>query len=135
MNRRTFLLGHLASLALILFSACARKAIAMAFPTPSLTGSGTMTDEDRQRINEHFADASQHTPDEAPTTGGMATVATMSDLKALSPADGDSVYLLGYYAPSDGGGGVFRYDPLASAMDNGGTVIQPNVGSGRWLRN
>lgn len=64
-------------------------------------------------------------------------VASISALKAISVASltlGYSVNLLGYYLPGDGGGGLFYYDPSDSSSDNQGTVIQPNSGTGRWLR-
>lgn len=55
-----------------------------------------------------------------------------------SPATGDMVELTGYYAPGDGGGGEFYWDPLSSLTDNNGTVIKPNsvlpTNPGRWLR-
>jgi len=61
-------------------------------------------------------------------------VASIAALKALTPSAGDAVNVLGYYASGDGGGGVFYYDSASSATDNGGTVIAPDAGSGRWLR-
>jgi hypothetical protein len=76
-----------------------------------------------------MADPFQHT--------GARTVLSIAALKAL-PVTGltvsSTVEVLGYYAEGDGGGGIFRYDPLATAADNGGTVIAPTSGSGRWLR-
>jgi len=61
-------------------------------------------------------------------------VASIAALKALTPSAGDAVNTLGYYAAGDGGGGVFYYDGTSVAVDNGGTIIAPNAGSGRWLR-
>ena len=61
-------------------------------------------------------------------------VANIAALKALTPSAGDAVSVLGYYAAGDGGGGTFYYDGASSATDNGGTIIAPTVGSGRWLR-
>lgn len=62
-------------------------------------------------------------------------VGTIAALKALnSHADGDQVQVAGYYTPGDGGGGTFYYDEGSSDTDNGGTVIAPTAGSGRWQR-
>lgn len=61
-------------------------------------------------------------------------VASIAALKALTPSAGDAVNVLGYAAAGDGGGGTFYYDAAASKADNGGTVIAPNAGAGRWQR-
>lgn len=68
---------------------------------------------------------------------GLTTkqVSSIAALKALaSHADNEQVSVAGYYAPGDGGGGIFYYDSGSSTTDNGGTVIAPDVGSGRWKR-
>ena len=63
------------------------------------------------------------------------TVSTIAALKALiSHANNDQVQVAGYYSPGDGGGGIFYYDASSSATDNGGTVIAPTAGAGRWKR-
>jgi hypothetical protein len=62
---------------------------------------------------------------------------TVADLRALSVSlltTGYSRNLGGYYASADGGGGQFIYNSASTETDNGGTVIQPTVGVGRWLR-
>jgi hypothetical protein len=48
----------------------------------------------------------------------------------------DTVVLLGYYGPGDGGGGIFSWNPTSVATDDGGLVIRPEwvTGSGRWQR-
>lgn len=61
-------------------------------------------------------------------------VASIAALKALTPSAGDAVNVLGYYAPGDGGGGQFYYDVAASDADNGGTILAPTAGGGRWKR-
>jgi hypothetical protein len=62
-------------------------------------------------------------------------VDTIAALKALTGmANGAVRQVRGYYAVGDGGGGTFRYDSGSSATDNGGTIIAPDTGSGRWLR-
>lgn len=47
---------------------------------------------------------------------------------------GGAVLALGYYTPGDGGGGTFRFAPTSAEKDNGGTVIAPAQGDGRWVR-
>jgi hypothetical protein len=66
-----------------------------------------------------------------------ADVASIADLKALDVSaipDKMQVMVGGYYAHGDGGGGQFYYDAAASDADNGGTIIAPTAGAGRWLR-
>jgi len=48
--------------------------------------------------------------------------------------DGAQASVAGYYAVGDGGGGDFWFDGDSVVADNGGTVIAPTSGSGRWLR-
>jgi hypothetical protein len=64
------------------------------------------------------------------------TVETMQDLRDLDPGVYDSVYLLGYNAVNDGGGGFFSWSASSIVADDNGCVIQPNTlpASGRWLR-
>jgi hypothetical protein len=60
---------------------------------------------------------------------GMVTVDTISALMATSVgglSDGDTWYVLGYYAAGDGGGGLFFWDAASSAADDGGLLITPN---------
>jgi hypothetical protein len=62
---------------------------------------------------------------------------TMADLRAMSaPTGATIVHLLGYHTPSDGGGGVFRWDALSTLLDDGGLTIIPNgtPTQGRWRR-
>jgi pectate lyase-like protein len=62
---------------------------------------------------------------------------TMADLRALlAPTAATIVHLLGYHTPSDGGGGVFRWDALSTLPDDGGLTIIPNGSTtqGRWRR-
>jgi hypothetical protein len=73
----------------------------------------------------------------APATVTLVTVANMAALKSL-PYTGQypSVNVAGYYAPNDGGGGIFNWNSASSAPDNRGTVINPtgNSGAGRYIR-
>lgn len=67
------------------------------------------------------------------TPANLAT--TIAALKALTvPANGTPYYVQGYTASGDGGEGWFVYNSASAAADNGGTIIQPTAGSGRWLR-
>lgn len=43
------------------------------------------------------------------------------------------VSTLGYYSPGDGGGNDYYFDASSLATDNGGSVISPNIGSGRFV--
>jgi hypothetical protein len=54
----------------------------------------------------------------------------------LAPTAATIVHLLGYHTPSDGGGGVFRWDALSTLPDDGGLTIIPNGSptQGRWRR-
>lgn len=64
-------------------------------------------------------------------------VDTIAALKALANPGGVSspTWLVrGYYAVGDGGGGFFRWNSADATADNGGTVIAPNAGTGRWNR-
>jgi hypothetical protein len=64
----------------------------------------------------------------------VATIASLKVATVTNIPNGTQVSVLGYYAAGDGGGGDFQYSSASVATDNGGTIIQPNVGSGRWLR-
>lgn len=68
---------------------------------------------------------------------GVATVDSVAALKAISVdglADNAVAIVLGYNEPGDGGGGQFFYNQSSVALNNGGTIISPDVGDGRWLR-
>jgi hypothetical protein len=67
----------------------------------------------------------------------VKVVSTRAALKALTVADysdGEVVRMLAVTTYGDGGGGEFRYTAASSATDDGGIVIAPNTGSGRWVR-
>lgn len=67
----------------------------------------------------------------------LVTVESLQDLRDLSVtglSDGASANVAGYASVDDGGGGVFIYDSGSAAADNDGTILQPTVGTGRWLR-
>lgn len=70
-------------------------------------------------------------------TGSKAIVVdNVAALKALTVAsvdDGQVFLTRGYYSDNDGGQGTYVYDAASSTSDNGGTVIAPTTGSGRYL--
>ncbi len=63
----------------------------------------------------------------------ITVVSSIANLRALDTSTDDEAFVTGYYADGDGGGGHYTYDSGSSASDNNGTVIAPDVGSGRWL--
>jgi hypothetical protein len=65
----------------------------------------------------------------------VTTVNSIADLKLISgPSNDDSVLLLGYWSPGDGGGGTFIFNSSSSDPYNDGTIIAPSTGTGRWER-
>jgi len=79
--------------------------------------------------------ARQMMADLAAGVSGLVTSITALYLQ-YGTFDGQVVYLAGYYAIGDGGGGPFYWDAASTATDDGGLVINPtgNAGTGRWLR-
>ena len=62
---------------------------------------------------------------------------TLKPLRALNIIQYQFVYVLGYYTPSDGGGGLYYFDPADMGTHNSGTIISPDhINSdkepGRW---
>lgn len=68
----------------------------------------------------------------------QAVIDNIADLRALGIAGAvfTPIFVEGYYAVGDGGGGNFFWDASNSSADNGGTIINPtgNAGNGRWVR-
>lgn len=64
------------------------------------------------------------------------TFATFSELKEYpNPVPGDSAIMASYNTIGDGGGGEFFFKTGGQLPpNNDGTVVQPTVGSGRWIR-
>ncbi len=65
------------------------------------------------------------------------TIPTVAALKAISVSGLSTGYLVNLQnnaTANDGGGGPFYYSSVSAVADNGGTVIAPTVGTGRWLR-
>lgn len=70
-------------------------------------------------------------------TGGLLYVNTYAELRAIPSADRydqQRMLMAGYYEAGDGGGGEFIYLAASAATHNGGTIIAPASGTGRWLR-
>jgi len=65
---------------------------------------------------------------------GVASIAALKALPVALIPNGASVSVAGYYSANDGGGGLFVYASASAVADNGGTVIAPTAGGGRWLR-
>lgn len=64
---------------------------------------------------------------------------TIADLRAYafsaaSFPDGQLIFVKGYYAAQDGGGGFFNYHRSGTVTDNGGTFIIPDNGFGYYQR-
>ncbi len=70
-------------------------------------------------------------------SGAAYDAENIASLKALpigSIPPNKQIVVAGYYVAGDGGGGVFYYNSASLATDNGGTIIAPTIGSGRWVR-
>jgi len=67
-------------------------------------------------------------------SGKVTTIAALKALVVTGLTNNTVIQVLGYSVAGDGGGGLFYYDNAAATADNGGTVIAPTVGTGRWLR-
>lgn len=63
------------------------------------------------------------------------TVNTIAELQQVTPTTGATLLVLGYHEAGDGGGGIFRADPVSAEADDGGMIIASNDPSkGRWKR-
>lgn len=63
------------------------------------------------------------------------TVDTVAELCALpDPTPGEHIEVRGWRRPGDDGGGIFRYDPESALPADGGAVLAPARGGGRFLR-
>ncbi len=61
------------------------------------------------------------------------TRAALAALSVTSAVTGQAVQVLGGSTIGDGNGAVYYYDSASTAYPDGVNVIQPTVGSGRWL--
>lgn len=62
------------------------------------------------------------------------TIAALRAIVAAARFNGQQVEIANYATANDGGGGTFYFSAASAVADNGGTVIAPTVGTGRWLR-
>src|ERR1700732_2677483 len=68
----------------------------------------------------------------APAT--VRSARSIAELRLIGGSPDERVFVSGYYAPNDGGGGFFYWDALSADADNKGTTIQATgVASGRWI--
>jgi hypothetical protein len=69
-------------------------------------------------------------------TGSVQSVETYNDLRDLTGANATAVVVEGRLANGDGGAGLFVWDALETAADDGGALLTPtsNPASGRWVR-
>lgn len=64
-----------------------------------------------------------------------SSVVSIAALRALpAPLDGTAIEVMGYYLVGDSAGGRFLYSAASTAADNGGTIIAPTSGTGRYVR-
>lgn len=68
----------------------------------------------------------------ATTTDIQRQVDTIAALKALTGGSYNTVLLRGYYAVGDCDTRTYRWNAADATADNGGTVIAPTAGTGRW---
>jgi hypothetical protein len=73
---------------------------------------------------------------EQTSTTGLAggSIANITALKALTGQVNDEVVTIIGHTVDGIGGGEFYFDSSSSATDDNGMVIQPDTGTGRWLR-
>jgi hypothetical protein len=64
----------------------------------------------------------------------VATYAALTVIAAASRFDDMLVYVSSRATDGDGGEGWWRFDAASSAAANGGTILAPDAGSGRWIR-
>lgn len=62
----------------------------------------------------------------------VISISALKSIPVSSLPNGATRYVIGYYGVSDSEGNLYRYNSSSSAADNGGSVIAPNSGSGRW---
>ena len=64
----------------------------------------------------------------------VATYAALTVIPASFRFDDMLVYVASRATDGDGGEGWWRFDAASSATANGGTILAPNAGTGRWIR-
>lgn len=64
----------------------------------------------------------------------VATYAALTVIPASFRFDDMLVYVASRATDGDGGEGWWRFDTASSATANGGTILAPDAGTGRWIR-
>jgi hypothetical protein len=64
----------------------------------------------------------------------VLTYAALTAIPTQSRHDDMLVYVASRATDGDGGEGWWRFDASSSATANGGTILAPDAGSGRWIR-
>lgn len=64
----------------------------------------------------------------------VSTYAALTAIGATARFDDMLVYVASRTTDGDGGEGYWRFDAGSSATANGGTILAPDAGTGRWLR-
>jgi hypothetical protein len=64
----------------------------------------------------------------------VATYAALTIIPATDRFDDMLVYVASRATDGDGGEGWWRFDSASSATANAGTILAPDAGSGRWIR-
>lgn len=64
----------------------------------------------------------------------VATYAALTVIPASFRFDDMLVYVASRTTDGDGGQGWWRFDAASSATANGGTILAPDAGTGRWVR-
>jgi hypothetical protein len=67
-------------------------------------------------------------------SGAVANYAALTAIDISAFVGGETRYVKCRTTSSDGGDGWWRFDSASSATANGGTILAPDAGSGRWLR-
>jgi hypothetical protein len=62
------------------------------------------------------------------------TYAALTAIPADERSNGQKVYVAVRATAGDGGEGWWRFDASSSATANGGTILAPDAGTGRWIR-
>lgn len=94
-------------------------------------------DQDRERIRygTGFQPGGKVLATEDDIVGlSVASVAALKAIPVAARRDGMVVFLKGYYAPGDLGGGQVEYVASSTADPDDGAVFQPDVGAGRFHR-
>ncbi len=65
--------------------------------------------------------------------GSFQVVDTIANLRAAAAGSTDYAEVMGYYDGGDIGARTYQFDSESEAPDDGGGVIAPNEGAGRWI--